>query len=136
MNQKAYNIRHVPTGKWLVAEKRKDEITAADIRNIREPLVISEADAIERISTLEHPGDWEIVERPASDLPYKQRQILEKFCSGKITKADAMTALNLHCVENLYAMIINTGFELPRMSREDALESGRAATNFIKGFNK
>ena len=68
MTQKTYSIRHLPTGKWLVDPKLKDELTAADNLNLREPEGLSEAAAIERRSELAHPEDWEIVEQQGSDL--------------------------------------------------------------------
>ena len=58
--------------------------------------------------------------------------VLEKYCSGEMTKTDAMQVLGIQCVEQLYVMALNAGFDLPRQKRRDALESGNIAMKFIK----
>jgi len=62
----------------------------------------------------------------------QRNSALEKYCSGEMSKTDALQILGLHCVEDLYAMTISAGYALPRQKRKDALASGSAALKFIK----
>lgn len=58
-----------------------------------------------------------------------QREILEKYSSLKISSADAMALLSLHCLEDLWAITSIEGLPLPHLDRKSAASM---ANKFLK----
>jgi len=66
----------------------------------------------------------------------RKRLIFDSYCSGSISRSEAMNELGLRSIETFYATLIEAGFDLPRQTRKDALETGNAAVKFIEESNR
>ena len=57
------------------------------------------------------------------------RKILEEYSSLKISAKDAMSLLNLQCLEELFKLTSTNGFPLPHLDRKTATSM---ANEFLK----
>lgn len=55
--------------------------------------------------------------------------VLQGYAEFRLSSLDAMSALGLHCIEDLYSLTLTAGLDLPRQSRAEA---ERAADVFLK----
>ena len=53
-------------------------------------------------------------------FPQEVQETLERYSRREIGAQEAMSALDIHCMEDLYGMTLEAGFGLPRIDREAA----------------
>lgn len=63
-------------------------------------------------------------------FPQEALAILERYSKREIGAQEAMSALDVRCLEDLYGMTLEAGLGLPRIDRETA---GRLAARFLDG---
>lgn len=59
--------------------------------------------------------------------------VLRVYSESRLSSADAMSALGLHCIEDLYSATLTGGFDLPRQSRAEAERTADAFMKWLKG---
>jgi hypothetical protein len=63
-----------------------------------------------------------IKEIMSSNVPASEKAVLERYSRREISSADAMSALDLPCLENLMAATIEADLHLPHVDRKSALQ--------------
>jgi hypothetical protein len=67
-------------------------------------------------------------------VPYEAAvmAVLRDYAQSKMSAADAMSLLNICCLEDLFAATVFAGFDLPRPSEQEAERAAAAALRFLE----
>lgn len=67
-----------------------------------------------------------------ANIPAGEKAVLERYSRRDISAADAMSALDLPCMESLMAATVEAGLHLPHVDRKLALQMAKSVIRELR----